>query len=291
MDEQAVRTEYLLEVTEMTHSSVLRTLLTCALALGIVGSATAAVTELEGSAGGGIVPWALLGGGLPTISTTWVNTGDYTLSVVAAQASFFDRIEISAGRMNFDTGAVGLGQIVVGAIGAKVQALKMSEHAPAVSVGAQYKFTNAPTSFLESVGADDASMDLYLAATKTYAVGSRKVLLNGTLRSTKANQLGILGFGSTDNDGYSAQFEGSAGLFLDDSTVIGVEYRTKPDNISGLGEDDWADLFFAFFPSKSLAIVAAYAELGDIASEANAGNGGNAGNNQRGLYLQVQANF
>ena len=77
-------------------------------------------------------------------------------------------------------------------------------------------------------------------------------------------------------------------MFLNPTTVLGAEYRTKPDNLSGLKEQAWSDIFFAFFPSKELSIVVAYASLGDVAAEANPGR---ASEDQRGLYLQIQANF
>jgi hypothetical protein len=193
--------------------------------------------------------------------------------------------------MSFDTAAVGLGKIDVDVFGGKFMLVKMEGRKPAISVGVQYKKTNADVNFLNSVGADDDGIDYFVALTKVFSVGDKNILLNGTVRGTQANQLGILGFGSNTEDSYGAQFEGSVGVFLNDSTVLGVEYRQKPDNIAGLREQDWADLFFAYFPNKNVSLVVAYAELGDIAAEANASNGGYGGEDQRGLYLQVQMNF
>jgi hypothetical protein len=261
---------------------------TFAAALTTVSPAHAAVTELEGAAGGGIVPWALLSDGKPTVSTTWVNTGDYNLAALALQGTVANRVELSYSRMDFDTAGVGLGHIAVDVLGAKVKLLDMDNGMPAVAVGLQYKKTDAAKSFLSSVGAKDSGTDVYVAATKVFPVGGHNLLLNGTLRATKGNQLGILGFGSSTRNSYKLQFEGSAGMFLDSKTVLGLEYRSKPNNISTLKEQNWSDLFLAYFPSKNLSVVAAYANLGDIAAEANAGS---AGKNQRGLYLQLQGNF
>jgi hypothetical protein len=256
---------------------------------GMCAGVQAAVTQVEGQAGGGIVPWALLSGGKPTASFTWVDSGDYTLTSVAIQAAAAERIGLSYARQTFDTGAVGLGKINVNVFGAKVLLMPMKDGMPAVSVGVQYKQTNASQGFLDAVGADDTGTDFYLAATKIIPMGNRKLLVNGTIRGTKANQIGILGFGSSTEDGYSAQFEGSVGLFLNSNTVFGAEYRMKPDNeIGGMKEEDWADVFFAHFPNKNMAFVFAYANLGDIAAEAVSGD---HGQNQRGLYLQIQANF
>lgn len=142
------------------------------------------------------------------------------------------------------------------------------------------------------MGAEDSGTDIYVAATKLIPLGKRKLLLNGTLRATKANQIGILGFGSKWKDSYSATLETSVGIFLNKQTVFGVEYRMKPDNIDPLREDDWGDIFFAYFPTPNMAIVAAAAVFGDIAGAEHVSAGGNNfGLDQRGLYLQVQANF
>ena len=47
-------------------------------------------------------------------------------------------------------------------------------------------------------------MDLYIAATKLYfaALAGRNVILDATLRRTRANQFGLLGFGG-DGGGYT----------------------------------------------------------------------------------------
>lgn len=249
----------------------------------------AAVTEVEGQAGGGIVPWALLSGNKPTVSTTWVNTGAYTLSSLSLHTGILDWVELSYARQTFDTAAVGLGKVNVDVFGAKFKLINMTNILPTVALGVQHKITDIDdANFLDPMGADDTGTDFYLAATKVVPICDRKLLLNGTIRGTKANQIGILGFGSKTSDSYEAQFETSVGLFLNDKTVIGMEYRMKPDNIEGLSEDDWADLFYAYFPTKNMAIVAAYARLGDIAAEANIGE---AGKDQRGIYIQVQGNF
>ena len=267
---------------------------TAALGAALATTAQAAVTQLEGQAGGGIVPWALLSSGTPTVSLTWVGTGDYTLSSSALQFSLFDRVELSYARQTFDTEGVGLGKINVDVFGAKVKVLDMNDDwwRPTVAVGLQYKQTDLDKAILDSWGSDDTGVDFYLAATKVWPLFKKNLLFDLTLRGTKANQIGILGFGSSAHDSYKPELEASVGYFLNENTVLGVEYRAKPDNRpAGLKEDDWYDVFVAYFPSKNLSIVAAYAGLGDIAHEANASDNGQAGKDERGLYLQIQANF
>ena len=225
---------------------------------------------------------------MPTVSFTWVDTGDYTLSTASAQIGIMNWVELSYGRMTFDTAGVGLEKVDVDSFGAKVKLLDMSDTLPALAVGVNYKRTNIDDGFLDAIGADDSGWDFYLAATKVFPVAGSNLLVDVNIRGTKANQIGILGFGSDDEDSYKAEVEATVGYFLNAQTVLGAEYRMKPDNIDGLKEDDWADVFFAYFPTPNMSIVAAYAYLGDIANEANAGD---AGNDQRGLYFQIQANF
>lgn len=105
------------------------------------------------------------------------------------------------------------------------------------------------------------------------------LLVNSTARLTKANQLGLLGFGSASN-GYNVQFEGSLAYMLSRRAVIGTEYRSKPDNL-GLGEDDWLDIFAAYAVNDHITVAAAYVDLGSIATFED----------QRGGFLQAQIAF
>lgn len=106
----------------------------------------------------------------------------------------------------------------------------------------------------------------------------RIVLLDGTLRATRANQLGLLGFGGDLDARYRVVFEGSAALYLTDRIGIGYEYRQKPNNLSAFREQAYQDAFVAWLPSKHVALTAAFARLGTIANQRD----------QRGLYLSVQ---
>jgi hypothetical protein len=107
------------------------------------------------------------------------------------------------------------------------------------------------------------------------------VLLNGTVRFTKANQIGILGFGGDEHGSYSPQLEISAAYLLTRKLALGAEYRMKPDNLSIAHEDDWYDLFLAWAPCKHVSVTVAYADLGNIV----------IADNQRGLYASLQVGF
>ncbi len=275
--------------------SMLSGLTLCA-ALAAAPMAHAAVTEVEGAAGGGIVPWALLAPPTPTASFTYVNTGDYSLTSLGVSWSLFKRLELSYARQAFNTGPVGLGTINLDTFGAKVKLLDMSARLPQVAVGVMYK-VNEDRSKLVASGlpfAHDNGVDFYVAGTKVVKVAGKSVLLNATVRLTKANQLGILGFGANgagNSDSYSAQGEFSGGLFVASNAIVGAEYRMKPNNFAGSGvkENDWWDVFFAYLPSPHYTLTLAYANLGNIAAPAC--NKGACGAREKGLYLQVQASY
>ncbi len=252
---------------------------------------TGAVTQLEGSGGGGLVPWALIGG-LETDTqvgatgfVTYVSTDDFSLRTGGASLDAGDRVEISAARQRFDAGAVipglTLGQDIVGL---KVRltgdaVFAPDEYLPQIALGAQSKRTLNFDQIPRAVGAargDD--VDLYLAATKLYfaALAGRNIIANFTLRRTRANQFGLLGFGG-DGSSYRYAPEASAGVWLIDEVLLGAEYRVKPDNLSAFREDSAKDVFVAWGPFKNVALTAAWTDLGRIAGKTA----------QRGLYASL----
>jgi hypothetical protein len=119
---------------------------------------------------------------------------------------------------------------------------------------------------LDSVSAKRNGVDLYVSATKLFLAQS--VLVNATLRATRANQNGLLGFGSADKNGYALEPEVSTAWLLRKNLAIGAEYRFKPDNLAYAGapfaEDDWKDVFIAWAPNKHVSFTAAYVDLGNI---------------------------
>jgi hypothetical protein len=257
---------------------------------------TQGVSNVEGAGGGGIATWALITGyetrdGIGgNIHGTFISLPDYQFRAYGASVGFRDRVELSYTRQEFDTQGTGA-KLGLGSgftfdqdvVGLKVRLLGAAVYnqdswVPQVAAGAQYKKADkgAVIDFLG--GKKDSGVDWYVAATKLYL--DQSLVLNGTIRATKANQTGLLGFGGPKNDSYQAQFEGSAALLLTRKIAVGVEYRTKPDNL-GLKEDDWMDLFAAYAINKNISVTAAYVDLGEIATFRN----------QRGFYLSIQAGF
>jgi hypothetical protein len=259
--------------------------------------ATAGVSQVEGAGGGGLAPWALITGyGTrdaigANVHATVVPLPDFTLWTEGGAVGLFDRVEISAARQAFDTGSTG-SKLGLGngftfhqtILGAKVKLLgdavyDQDSWLPQIALGFQYK-ANDRGAVIHAIGGREAQgVDYYLSATKLFLAES--LLANVTVRETKANQFGILGFGGDRKDGYSAEFEGSLALLLTRRIAVGAEYRTKPDNLGFAREQNAADIFFAFFLNKTISATLAYVDLGDIATIKD----------QRGAYVSLQAGF
>ncbi len=247
---------------------------------------TAGLVQLEGSGGGGIVPWATLTGYdsreqiSATATATQVEIDDYRLTMLGASVSVYDRVEISVAHQRFDLKSLG-GDIKQNIFGLKYRLYGDVVYSgwPQVSVGVQHKRLEDKV-IASALGADSASSgtDFYVAATKVHlgAIGGYNAVWNLAARATKANEMGLLGFGGTDNDDYEVMLEASAGILLSRHWALGVEYRQKPDNL-GLNEDDWVDYFVTYIPSKNFSLTLAWAELGTIAGAQS----------QSGLYLSL----
>jgi len=243
--------------------------------------ATGGVSEVEGAGGGGLATWAVIGGygtndGIGvTVHETFIGLRSFSLNSVGVAAGLYDRVELSYAHQTFDTGntgaALGLGKnfkFDEDVYGAKVRLFgalvyDQSSWVPQTAVGLQYRVNDRPD-ILHAVGAKDADgVDFYAAATKLFL--SESVLASTTLRFTRANQFGILGFGSAAHDGYQPQFEGSLAYLISKRFTVGVEYRTKPDNL-GFSEQNAYDLFAAYFLNKHASVTLAYVDLGTIAT-------------------------
>ncbi|WP_426689562.1 DUF3034 family protein [Rhodanobacter ginsengiterrae] len=258
---------------------------------------TGGVSQLEGSAGGGLTPWAVIGGygtrdeiGANAFYTR-VNLPDYHVDAAGAMVGLYNRVELSFAQQRFNTekvgAALGLGEGFTfrqDIVGVKVRllgdvVLDQDSWLPQLSIGAQYKKNNQD-GVVKFVGAKRSQgTDYYITATKLFLAQS--LLVNGTVRFTKANQIGILGFGGDRNNAYKPEFEASVAYLLSRHWAIGAEYRQKPDNLGLAREDDWYDAFVAWAPNKHVSLTLAYADLGNIVIK----------DRQRGVYASVQVGF
>jgi hypothetical protein len=256
--------------------------------------ATGGVNQLEGAGGGGLVPWALItgygtrdsfGG---NVHYTVVRVPNFLLQSEGVAVGIADRLEISFAHETFDTGSfggtLGIGKGFVFAedvVGAKVRLFGDAVYTqdnwlPQVAAGMMYKTVDRRNLVLALGARDSQGVDFYLAATKL--VLAESVLLDATVRMTRANQLGLLGFGGDRNNGYQPEFEGSIAYLVNRHVAIGAEYRTKPNNLSFAQENNWYDAFVAVFINNYVSATAAFVSLGRIATSPP----------QNGVYFSLQ---
>ena len=276
---------------------------------------TGGVSTIEGAAGGGLSPWAVIGTQATEGETGFsafvshAKTQDYGLTVAGAAVALNNRVELSVARQDFNTGITGtlLGlpglHLRQNIVGAKLRVagdavLNSDTLMPQIAVGIQAKQLESSglDGTLNALGAKRSGADLYVSATKLFL--AQGVVVNGTLRATKANQNGLLGFGAklggADNS-YELQPEFSVAYLVRNNLAVGFEYRGMPNklqragNAAGLGDglraDDWKDLFVAWAPSKNVSLTAAYVDLGRIVPATTKNK------RQTGVYVSAQFAF
>ncbi len=268
--------------------------------LGASFAAQAAVTNIDGQAGGGLVPWALLSSG-PTLAITHLGTQNLAVDSLAFNTSFANRVEVSYARNMLDVTGTALGNLNnhanVDNIGLKVRLNDMGDMMPQFAIGLVNK--RASGTLVNNVvatpgsGISTSATDVYGAASKIVSIGGKTVLLNGVLRASKANQLGFLGFGGGNaagaKTGYSIKPELSAEVFAAENVIVGVEYRAQPSNGAAndtvLYQNSAYDLHIVYVANKNFTLTAAYTNLGQVAPAVSGGN------KQNGMLVQGQVNF
>lgn len=257
---------------------------------------TNGVSTIEGSGGGGLATWSTIAGNATqqgiggSVHGTIIKLPDYNWTSYGVSLGFFDRVELSYARQNLDAidigTALGLGRgymLNQDVFGAKLRLAGDVVYGvalmPQIAIGIQHKRSSDDAVVAAVGGASPHGTDVYISATKLFL--SHSVLANATMRFTKANQGGLLGFGSATQNHHKPQFEGSLAYQFSRRFVVGGEYRTKPDNLAIAREDDWFDLFAAYAVTSNVTVTAAYVDLGSIATA----------DNQRGALLSLQAAF
>jgi hypothetical protein len=269
---------------------------------------TAGFSDLEGSGGGGLVPFAFISG--YGSSTSWganahftnIQLRDLHLYTYGAAAGLFDRVELSYTRQQLDitgTALNGLG-VKQDVFGLKVKLLGDAIYGqdswlPQLAIGAEYKH-NDGIKHGESVGLPglinpmqlgaqaEHSTDIYLVATKVFLAES--LLVNAVVRETKANQFGLLGFGGDRHRGYSTKPEGTLAYLVTRKLAVGGEIRTGPHNLTHDDQTTAWTLFAAWTPTRNLSLVAAYLNIGSVLAPVTT-----VTKHQDGPYLSVQAGF
>ena len=281
---------------------------------------TGGVSTIAGSAGGGLTPWAVIGSNATEGEVgfsgyaTRAATQDYGLNGYGVAVGLHDRVELSVARQDFDASpAVALNGIApfgvtpgqhiqMDIVGIKVKVagdavLNADSWMPQIAVGLEHKRVRPGSvgSVLDFLGTQTSGTDVYVSATKLLLAQS--LLVNGTLRSTNANQNGLLGFGAAapSKNRRSLQPEFSVAYLINKNLAVGAEVRFKPNNLQAVGaaaglgaalrEDDWKDIFIAWAPSKNLSLTLAYVDLGRIVP------GITNHRRQTGYYLSAQVAF
>lgn len=258
-------------------------------------AATGGVQQLEGAAGGGLVPWALIGG-LGTDdevggSAFCAGAGlrDFGFGACGVTIGLRNRLEWSIARQRFDLRDVVPGQsIVQTVVGAKLRlygdaVVDQDRGWPQLALGVQWKRNHDFELVPALLGAKRRSgVDWYLSASKLAIAGpaGRTWLVSATLRRTCANQLGLLGFGGPRGSGAWVG-EGSVAVFVSDTLIVGAEYRAKPDLLASVHEDAARDAFVAWVPVKAFSVTLAAVDLGSIAGQRA----------QHGWYASLQSSW
>ncbi|MBE7941218.1 MULTISPECIES: DUF3034 family protein [Ramlibacter] len=281
---------------------------------------TGGVSSIDGAAGGGLTPWAVIGSNASegewglSAHASRLHTRDYGLTTYGVAAGWNERVEVSLARQDFDASpAIALNGIAPFGIqpgehlkldifGAKLRVagdavLDSDSLMPQVAVGIEHKQLHPGSlgGVIDFLGAKRSGTDVYVSATKLLL--GPGVLLNATLRNTQANENGLLGFGAAapGRASRSWQAELSAAYLLRHDIAVGAEYRFKPNNLEALGraaglgsalhESDWKDVFIAWAPTHHLSFTLAWVDLGRVVP------GITGSRRQSGAYAAAQVAF
>lgn len=258
--------------------SLVRTLLISAATLGAVAAqAGVPLNNLQGTGGIAFNPLAYTAGlpwegsstsnlneivSKPQVGGWYVNLGDAGINWWAASAALTvaQRLELSYGYGFVDAHRYGDGSINTHNIGAKLRIL--DENAfdtawiPAIAIGGVWKHTDSDT--VKALGLRDNGVDGYVVASKLITQTSVPVLLSaGLLVSDEVvngvvghNKYGVAGFGNID-------------ILPAENIAIGLEYKQGVNVGDDIRNHDYYDVHVAWFVTKNLTLVAAFAETGN----------------------------
>ena len=198
----------------------------------------------------------------PQLGAWYVNLNDAGVNwwAVSAALTFADRVEISGGYGFVNAHKYGDKSINTYNLGAKVRFLDENAFdtawVPALAVGGVYKYTDSRT--VEALGLDDDGFDAYVVASKLITQTPVPVLLSAGLLLSDEVVNGVVGH----ND-YDVVAFGNIDVLPAENVAIGVEYKQGVDAGDGIRNHDYWDAHVAWFVTKRLTLVAAFAETGD----------------------------
>ena len=279
-------------MNDISTSKIIR--LTLAATIAAAGGATAGVplNNLQGT--GGIafnplaytagLPWDEDGGdstnavehsalngivSRPQIGTWYVNLNDARINWWAGSAAltFADRVEVSTGYGFINAHKYGDKSINTYNVGAKLKFLDENAFdtswVPALAVGGVWKYTDSRT--VEAFHLDDNGFDGYVVASKLITQTPVPVLLSAGLLLSDEVVNGVVGH----ND-YDVVAFGNIDVLPAENVAIGLEYKqgvdagdTRATGGHSIRNHDYWDAHVAWFITKQLTFVAAFAETGD----------------------------
>ena len=198
----------------------------------------------------------------PQVGAWYVNLNDAGINWWAGSAAltFADRVEVSGGYGFINAHKYGDKSINTYNVGAKVRFLDENAFdtawVPALAVGGVWKYTDSRT--VEAFRLDDNGFDGYVVASKLITQTPVPVLLSAGLLLSDEVVNGVVGH----ND-YDVVAFGNIDILPAENIAIGFEYKQGVDAGDGIRNHDYYDAHVAWFVTKQLTLVAAFAETGD----------------------------
>ena len=205
----------------------------------------------------------------PQLGAWYVNLNDAGINWWAGSAAltFVDRVEVSTGYGCVNAHKYGDKSINTYNVGAKVRFLDENAFdtswVPALAVGGVWKYTDSRT--VEAFHLDDNGFDGYVVASKLITQTPVPVLLSAGLLLSDEVVNGVVGH----ND-YDVVAFGNIDVLPAENVAIGLEYKqgvdagdTRATGGHSIRNHDYWDAHVAWFITKQLTFVAAFAETGD----------------------------
>ena len=205
----------------------------------------------------------------PQLGAWYVNLNDAGINWWAGSAAltFVDRVEVSTGYGFVNAHKYGDKSINTYNVGAKVRFLDENacdtSWVPALAVGGVWKYTDSRT--VEAFRLDDNGFDGYAVASKLITQTPVPVLLSAGLLLSDEVVNGVVGH----ND-YDVVAFGNIDVLPAENVAIGLEYKqgvdagdTRATGGHSIRNHDYWDAHVAWFVTKKLTLVAAFAETGD----------------------------
>ena len=205
----------------------------------------------------------------PQLGAWYVNLNDAGINWWAGSAAltFVDRVEVSTGYGFVNAHKYGDKSINTYNVGAKVRFLDENvfdtSWVPALAVGGVWKYTDSRT--VEAFHLDDNGFDGYVVASKLITQTPVPVLLSAGLLLSDEVVNGVVGH----ND-YDVVAFGNIDVLPAENVAIGLEYKqgvdagdTRATGGHSIRNHDYWDAHVAWFITKQLTFVAAFAETGD----------------------------